>query len=106
MCKIRFWKKLFAFGFPYKYTANTALPTRQDGVENKKPREMNVFRELKGGCTQAIIIGTSFWVLCDTLSHNASLAGRIYILQRYQGSHLLLLCQPESYWLVKQSPFV
>ena len=35
--KIQFWKKLFAIRFPYKHCnlILTALPTRQDGVENR-----------------------------------------------------------------------
>ena len=49
LCKIQFWKKLFAIGFPNKHCNLTALPTREVGVESCDKAYSISHRELCGG---------------------------------------------------------
>ena len=62
LCKIQFWKKLFAIGFPSKHCNLTALPTLQVGVENRdKPYSIS-HRELCGGdSTRPHLSGHGYW---------------------------------------------
>ena len=49
LCKIQFWKKLFAIGFLNKHCNLTALPTREVGVENCDKAYSISHREVCGG---------------------------------------------------------
>ena len=62
LCKIQFWKKLFAIGFPNKHCNMTALPTLQVGVENRDRAYSISHRELCGGdSTRPHLSGHGYW---------------------------------------------